>query len=58
MSLFTYEIAGIVTDKNGRKRFLSFGAKDTEDEAKIEMEKLRIQKPDILFNVKRLQGWD
>jgi len=58
MSLFKYEIAGTVTDKNGRKRFLSFGAKDTEDEAKIEIEKLRIQKPDILVNVKRLQGWD
>ena len=56
MSLFKYEIAGTVTDKNGRKRFLSFGAKDTEDEAKIEIEKLRIQKPDILVNVKRLQG--
>ena len=58
MSFFKYEIAGTVTDKNGRKRFLSFGAKDTEDEAKIEIEKVRIQKPDILFNVKRLQGWD
>lgn len=58
MSKFMFEIAGTVTDKNGRKRFLSFGAKSNEEEAKIEMEKLKIQKPDILFTIKRLQGWD
>lgn len=58
MSRYKFEIAGIVADKNGRKKFLTFGAKDTEDEAKIEMEKLKTKKPEVVFNIKRLAGWD
>lgn len=52
------EIFGTTIDKLGRVHKMSYGTRDTQDEADAFIVELRVRHPTTSFVSKRIESWD